>query len=158
MTFFKKNWIFFSRFLRFWNRQEECREQWVAISFSNEWKWKIKVKSFSHVRPSVTPWTAAFQAPPSTGEAPRQAQNRNNHCFFFKYHWLCAYHGLRKCKLGGMTFSLGDQKCILVEYTSLIHLLHKYLQVLSLPQACSVQEVLGERQCGQRPESNSGSD
>ena len=41
--------------------------EWVAISFSNAWKWKVKVKSFSRVRPSVTPWTAAFQAPPSMG-------------------------------------------------------------------------------------------
>ena len=37
--------------------------EWVAISFSNTWKWKVKVKSLSCVRPSVTPWTAAFQAP-----------------------------------------------------------------------------------------------
>ena len=37
--------------------------QWVASSFSNAWKWKMKVKSLSYVRPSVTPWTAAFQAP-----------------------------------------------------------------------------------------------
>ena len=41
--------------------------EWVAISFSNAWKWKVKVKSFSRVRPSVTPWTAAFQAPLSMG-------------------------------------------------------------------------------------------
>ena len=41
--------------------------EWVAISFSNAWKWKVKVKSLSRVRPSVTPWTAAFQAPPSMG-------------------------------------------------------------------------------------------
>ena len=41
--------------------------QWVAISFSNAWKWKVKVKSFSCVRPSATPWTAAYQAPPSMG-------------------------------------------------------------------------------------------
>ena len=41
--------------------------EWVAISFSNAWKWKVKVKSFSHVRPSATPWTAAFQDPPSMG-------------------------------------------------------------------------------------------
>ena len=38
-----------------------------AISFSNAWKWKVKVKSLSHVWPSATPWTAAFQAPPSMG-------------------------------------------------------------------------------------------
>ena len=41
--------------------------EWVAISFPSAWKWKVKVKSLSHVRPSVTPWTAAFQAPPSMG-------------------------------------------------------------------------------------------
>ena len=41
--------------------------EWVAISFSNAWKWKVKVKSFSHVWPSVTQWTAAFQALPSMG-------------------------------------------------------------------------------------------
>ena len=41
--------------------------EWVAISFSNAWKWKVKGKSLSHVRPSATPWTAAYQAPPSMG-------------------------------------------------------------------------------------------
>ena len=41
--------------------------EWVAISFSNAWKWKVKVKLLSCVRPSATPWTAAFQAPPSMG-------------------------------------------------------------------------------------------
>ena len=41
--------------------------EWVAISFSNAWKWKVKVRSLSHVRPSATPWTAAYQAPPSMG-------------------------------------------------------------------------------------------
>ena len=41
--------------------------EWVAISFSNAWKWKVKVKSLSCVRPPATPWTAAFQAPPSMG-------------------------------------------------------------------------------------------
>ena len=39
--------------------------EWVAISFSNAWKWKVKVKSLSRVRLFATPWTAAFQAPPS---------------------------------------------------------------------------------------------
>ena len=41
--------------------------EWIAISFSNAWKWKVKEKSLSHVQPSVTPWTAAFHAPPSMG-------------------------------------------------------------------------------------------
>ena len=41
--------------------------EWVAISFSNAWKWKAKVKSLSHARLFMTPWTEAYQAPPSMG-------------------------------------------------------------------------------------------
>ena len=41
--------------------------EWVAISFSNAWKWKVKVKSLSHVWLLATPWTAAYQAPLSMG-------------------------------------------------------------------------------------------
>ena len=44
-------------------RTLEC----VAISFSNAWKWKVKVKSLSCVRLLAIPWTAAYQAPPSMG-------------------------------------------------------------------------------------------
>ena len=41
--------------------------EWVAISFSSAWKWKVKVKSLSCVWPSATPRTAAYQAAPSMG-------------------------------------------------------------------------------------------
>ena len=43
--------------------------EWVVISFSNAWKWKVKLKakSFSRVQLFATPWTAAYQAPPSMG-------------------------------------------------------------------------------------------
>ena len=41
--------------------------EWVAISFSNAWKWKVKVKSLSRVRLLATPRTAPYQAPPSMG-------------------------------------------------------------------------------------------
>ena len=41
--------------------------EWVAISFSNACKWKVKVKSPSRVRLLVTPWTAAYQTPQSMG-------------------------------------------------------------------------------------------
>ena len=41
--------------------------EWVAISFSNAWQWKVKVKSLSRVQLLGTPWTAAHQAPPSMG-------------------------------------------------------------------------------------------
>ena len=41
--------------------------EWVAISFSNAWKWKVKVKLLSRVQLLATPWTAAYQAPPPMG-------------------------------------------------------------------------------------------
>ena len=41
--------------------------EWVAISFSNAWKWKVRVKSLSPVLFFATPWTTAHQAPPSMG-------------------------------------------------------------------------------------------
>ena len=41
--------------------------EWVAVSFSNAWKWRVKVKSLSRVRLLATPWTAAHQAPLSMG-------------------------------------------------------------------------------------------
>ena len=41
--------------------------EWVAISFSNAWKWKVKVKSLSRVPFLATPWTVASQAPTSMG-------------------------------------------------------------------------------------------
>ena len=41
--------------------------EWVAISFSNARKWKVKVKSLRRVGLVATPWTVAHQAPPSMG-------------------------------------------------------------------------------------------
>jgi len=46
--------------------------EWVAISFSNAWKWKVKVKSHSRVWLLATPWTAAYQAPSSMGFSGQQ--------------------------------------------------------------------------------------
>ena len=46
--------------------------KWVAISFSNAWKWKVKVKLLSRVWLLATPWTAAHQAPPSMGFAKQE--------------------------------------------------------------------------------------
>ena len=53
--------------------------EWVSISFSNAWKWKVKVKSLSCVWLLVTPWTAAHQAPPSMGFS-RQSAGVGRHC------------------------------------------------------------------------------
>jgi len=56
--------------------------EWAAISFSNAWKWKVKAKSFSRVRLLVTPWTAAYQAPPSM-EFSRQSTGVGCHCLLW---------------------------------------------------------------------------
>ena len=53
--------------------------EWVAISFSNAWKWKVKVKSLSHVRLFATPWSAAYQAPLSMGFS-KQEYGVGCHC------------------------------------------------------------------------------
>ena len=48
--------------------------EWVAISFSSAWKWRVKVKSLSCIQLLATPWTAAHQAAPSMG-------------FFWQEYW-----------------------------------------------------------------------
>jgi len=48
---------------------------WIAISFSNAWKGKVKVKSLSRARLLATPWTAAYQAPPSVGFSRKEYWN-----------------------------------------------------------------------------------
>ena len=50
--------------------------EWVAISFSNAWQWKVKVKSLSHVWLLATPWSVAYQAPLSMGFARREYWSR----------------------------------------------------------------------------------
>ena len=57
--------------------------EWVAISFYNVWKWKVKVKSLSRAWPSATPWTAAFQAPLSIGFFPGKNTGMGCHCLLF---------------------------------------------------------------------------
>ena len=54
--------------------------EWVAISFSSAWKWKVKGKSLSHVRLLATPWTAACQAPLCPWNSP--GQNTAMSCHF----------------------------------------------------------------------------
>ena len=49
--------------------------EWVAISFSNAWKWKVEAKSLSCVWLFATPWTVACQVPPSMGFSRREYWN-----------------------------------------------------------------------------------
>jgi len=60
---------------------------WVAISFSNAWQWKVKVKSLSRVRLVATPWTAAYQAPLSMGFS-RQEYWSGGTIAFSAFHWI----------------------------------------------------------------------
>ena len=53
--------------------------EWVVISFSNAWKWKVKVKSLSRIRLFPTSWTAAYQAPPSW-DFPGKSTGVGCHC------------------------------------------------------------------------------
>ena len=82
--------------------------EWVAISFSNAWKWKVKMKSLSRVWLSATPWTVAQQAPPSMG-FPRQQKNVIT---------------LQLCKIFNINESLFS---ILMSFLSLISVIKKFL-------------------------------
>ena len=76
--------------------------EWGAISFSNAWKWKVKVKSLSRVRLLVTPWTAAHQAPPSMGLSaqeywsgvPLPSPFMTVYLFWFLFFFLAMLQGL----------------------------------------------------------------
>ena len=82
--------------------------EWVAISFSKAWKWKVKAKSLSHARLLATPWTAAYQAPPSMGFSRQEywsgvplpslnleLQNRKDECIL----WLHMLHILSSANI-----------------------------------------------------------
>ena len=64
--------------------------EWVAISFSNAWKWKVKVKSLSRVRLLATPLTAAHQAPPSMDFLGKSA-GVGCHCNIYYYYYYYYY-------------------------------------------------------------------
>ena len=96
--------------------------EWVAFSFSNAWKWKVKGKSLSHVWLFATPWIAVYQAPPSmgfsrqehwSGESHTTSPSKNYHCLdlncyrfilsVFELHvesysplWLCDWKSILK--------------------------------------------------------------
>ena len=57
--------------------------EWVAISFSNAWKWKVKVKSLSRSQLLATPWTAAYQAPPSMGFSRQDLASSNSSTWLY---------------------------------------------------------------------------
>ena len=82
--------------------------KWVAISFSNAWNWKVKVKSISCAWLFTTPWTVAYQAPQSTGysrqeywsglplPSPKEGWVPKNWCF-----WTVVLEKTLESPLGG---------------------------------------------------------
>ena len=55
--------------------------EWVAIAFSNAQKWKVKMKLLSRVRLFATPWTEAYQVPPSMVFSRQKSTGVRCHCF-----------------------------------------------------------------------------
>ena len=66
----------------------------VAISFSNAWEWKVKVKSLSHVWLLATPWTVAHQAPPSMGFS-----RQDRYIYIYPYIYMDIYIYIVKPRL-----------------------------------------------------------
>ena len=67
--------------------------EWVAISFSNAWKWKVKMKSLSRVRLLATPWTTAHQAL-CPWDFPGKSTGVGCHCllqYIYIYVCVCVY-------------------------------------------------------------------
>ena len=71
--------------------------EWVAISFSNAWKWKVKGKSLSSVQLFVTPWTTAFQAPLSMGFSRQEYWSGVPLPNYFSL--ASVIHSLQRCRL-----------------------------------------------------------
>ena len=93
--------------------------EWVAISFSNVWKWKVKGKSLSRVWLLATPWTTAYQAPPSMGFS-RQSTGVGCHCLlriisidagkaFDKIQYPFVIESLSKPELDVTNLTMGNQ-------------------------------------------------
>ena len=64
--------------------------EWVVISFSNAQKWKVKVKSPSHVRLFATPWAAAYHAP-RPWDFPGKSTGVGCHCLLPRPSLKCNY-------------------------------------------------------------------
>ena len=63
----------------------------VVISFSNAWKWKVKVKSLSHVWLLATSWTAAHQAPPTMGFSKQEYWSGVPLPLLYRHFYISAY-------------------------------------------------------------------
>ena len=83
--------------------------EWFAISFSNAWKWKVKVKLLSRVWLLATPWTAAHQAPPSIGFSREEYWSG---CHFL-LHWMVSKKKRRKSRFVNVVVSTVSHSLLL---------------------------------------------
>ena len=116
--------------------------EWVAISFSSAWKWKVKVKTFSRVQLLATPWTAAHQAPPSM-DFPGKRTGVGCHCLrlsLFAVHLKLSQHCSLTYKIEGFFFPL--KKNIRVDVVICISLFDLEDLCLDVP-LCLFQNHLG---------------
>ena len=101
--------------------------EWVAISFSKAWKWKVKVKSLSRVQLLATPWTAAHQAPQPMGFSRQEYWSRlpspSPNLFYSTYHYLPTIKCLVFFYLSYI--ALLTRLVILVVLKSIIYVFHK---------------------------------
>ena len=111
--------------------------EWVAISFSNAWKWKVKVKSLSHVWLLVTPWTVAHQAPPSMGFSRREywsgvplpsTGELASFCYFSKDTWCPLYWNLVEEALRGQKGAATKTLFFMYEVLCALHTLCYLIQ------------------------------
>ena len=110
--------------------------EWVAISFSNAEKWKVKVKSLSRVRLLATPWTAAHQAPPSMGFSRQESWNG-----------LPDFKKVQ-IKYSGMTAGWGDIREVAIAGENLLtaqNLQTKSRRCSTYPRAASCQNLGNNR-------------
>ena len=118
--------------------------EWVAISFTNARKWKVKGKSLSHIWLLETPWTAAYQAPQSMGFSrqeywsgvplPSLAMNINlgklQEMVRCREAWRAAVHGV--CKGSDTTGWLNNNREKALPHPHMLH----------YSQRCSSSDVL----------------
>ena len=82
--------------------------EWVAISFSDTWKWKVKGKALSPVRLLATPWTTAHQVPPSMGFSRKEYWNGLPFSWLgeLTYHNDIIYSQINNCNANSYTYNL----------------------------------------------------
>ena len=125
--------------------------EWVAISFPNTWKWKVKGKSLSRVRLFATPWTEAYQAPPSEEERSCLENPRDGRT------WWAAIYGVTQSqtRLKWLSSSSGilvnhDSPCESIGNTSVCFCTPVLRRVNSLEKPLTLGGIRGRRKRGQQ--------